>query len=244
MEGVLKLNSVTIYLYSLLLAISFLWGSFVAYKKAIESHFEEVRILDTVVLSGFWSFVFGRVMYVLLNPGTFWGNWPRVFFLRNYPGLSHWGLLLGIFLAVWLATRKQKGQVFDLLDLAGLGLTGGMVIYFAGLVFSGSVFAVGAAVASLVVFSLLWKGEQEYRTYEWYKNKKTQARSGFITGVALSYYGLAHFAWQMASPDRKLVGIMADLLLFAGGWVIVYSRSGRSLSDDLKLIKRHGRKKE
>ena len=119
-----------------------------------------------------------------------------------------------------------------------------MVIYFAGLVFSGSVFAVGAAVASLVVFSLLWKGEQEYRTYEWYKNKKTQARSGFITGVALSYYGLAHFAWQMASPDRKLVGIMADLLLFAGGWVIVYSRSGRSLSDDLKLIKRHGRKKE
>ena len=238
----MKIDMVTIYGYNVILALSFLWGSFVAYKKALEAHFDEVQVMDVIVLAGFWSFVLGRLTYVLLNLQLFWNNWARIFFLKNYPGLSHWGLLLGIALALFLVVRKNKQKFFDWLDFAALGLAGGMAIYFAGLAINRNIFALGAAIVSLAVFSFLWKAEKEYRTYAWYKNKKTQAKSGFISGVVLSYYGLVQLAWQLASQDRKIAVVITSILLFVGGWFLVYSRSGRNLSDDIKLISRYGKK--
>jgi len=246
MDGaILKIDTVTIYGYSLVLALSFLWGSFVAYKKATEAHFDDLEILDAVVLSGFWAFVLGRLTFALLNWGTFWGNWQRLLFLKNYPGLDHWGLLLGIVVGIYIITRKSKQKFFDWFDYAMLGLVGGMGVYFAGLSFKGlSLITIGGALVSLGMFAFLWKAEKEYRTYDWYKNKKTQSKSGFIAGVALSFYGLTHVVLWFFTAGRANWTILVNIALFVGGWVLVYSRSGRSLKDDLKFMKIYGRKKE
>ena len=242
-ESVLKIDSVVIYWYSVVLVLAFLWGSFVAHKKLSEANFEDLQILDLAVMTGFWSFIFGRLAFVLLHIGVFWNNWPRVLFLKNYPGLDHWGLLLGIVLSVYIMNKKTKQRFFDWFDFAMLGVVAAMPVYFAGLVLSNfSWLSVGGALVSLVVFVFLWRAEMSYRTYEWYRNKRTQARSGFIGGTALSFYGLTHLTLQFFSLDKNIVSIMANFLLFVGGWVMVYSRSGRNLPDDLKFITRHGKK--
>ena len=246
MEGaVLKIDTVTIYGYCAILALSFLWGAFVAYKKATEAHFEDVQVLDAILSAGFWSVVFGRLSYVLLNYRIFWNNWPRILFLKNYPGLDHWGLLLGIVLAVYLATKNKKQRFFDWFDFAMLGLVGGMSVYFGGVALGTlSLVSVGGAIVSLAMFIYLWRAEKVYRTYDWYKNNKTQAKSGFLSGVALSYYGLTHIVLLLLTPGRALWVVGVNFLLFVGGWVLVYSRSGRNLAEDIKFKRIYGRKKD
>ncbi|KKT34924.1 MAG: hypothetical protein UW99_C0026G0008 [Candidatus Collierbacteria bacterium GW2011_GWC2_45_15] len=241
----MKIDTVTIYGYSAILAIAFLWGAFVAYKKAIEAHLDDVHVLDTIVLAGFWSFVLSRLSYVMLNLGLFWGNWPRILFLKNYPGLDHWGLLLGVVVSIMIVTRNYRQKFYDWFDLAMLGMVAGMSVYFAGMAIASlSLLSIGGSLTSLGMFIFLWRAEKVYRTYSWYKNKKTQAKSGFLSGVALSYYGLTHFILLVLSPGARLWVMIVNLLLFVGGFVMVYSRSGRSLSEDLKFKLRHGRKKD
>lgn len=246
MEGaVLKIDTFTIYGYSAILALAFLWGAFVAYKKATEAHFEDTEVLDTIVLSGFWSLFLGRLTFVLLNLKIFWNNWPRVLFLRNYPGFEHWGLLAGIIMAVLVVTKNRRQKFFDWFDFAILGLVAGMSIYFGGLAIGTlNVVAVIGAFFSLGVFVYLWRAEKVYRTYDWYKNKKTQARSGFLSGVGLSYYGLVHAILASLTAPRNLWVVLANGVLFVGGWILVYSRSGRSFREDIKFITKHGRKKD
>jgi prolipoprotein diacylglyceryltransferase len=232
MEGaVLRIETVTVYWYSAILALSFLWGAFAAYKKAVEAHMEDIQVLDTVVMTGFWSFVLSRLIYVLLNINIFWNNWPRILFLKNYPGLDHLGLLLGIVVALLIAGLNRKQKFFDWLDFAMTGMVGGMSVYFAGMmVLNFSWISLAGALVSLGVFVYLWRAERVYRTYGWYKNKKTQSRTGFLSGTALSFYGLTHIILSVLTNPRNIFTLVVNLLLFVGGFVIVYSRSGRNLT--------------
>ena len=242
-DAVLKINSVTIYGFSVVLAVSFLWGAFVMHKKAIEAHFDDFMVLDMVVLGGFWSFVFGRLSFVLLNPGVFWNNWSRVLFLKNYPGLDHWGLLVGLVLVTRLVTKKSEHKFFDWMDLISLGVIGSMSIFFAGmtlLTFSWQIMVL--SVVSLLVFIYLWKAEREYRKYDWYKKRKTEARSGFLTGTSLAYYGLVAVAVGLITVPRTFWVIAGNAILFVAGIVLVYIRSGRQLQEDLKFIFKNAKK--
>ena len=239
----MKIDSITIYGYSVILAVAFLWGAFIAYKKAIEAHLEEIHILDAVVLAGFWSFVLARLIYVLLNFRLFWNNLPRILFLRNYPGLDHWGLLLGIVVALLIITRTHKQKFVDWLDYSMIGMVGGMSIYFAAMAIGAfSWVSVGGALMSLGMFIFLWRAEKVYRTYDWYKNRKTQSRTGFLSGVGLSFYGFTHLMLLLLSGNVGVLALVINASLFVGGFVMVYSRSGRNFTEDLKFIAKHGKK--
>ena len=108
-----KVNSFGVYSFSFLAVIAFLWGSFVFYKKAIESHFDELPVLDTVVFVGFWSFIWGRLTYFLFNLDIFKDHWIRILFLKDYPGLNHWGVIIGILFGLFLTIRYLKVKYID-----------------------------------------------------------------------------------------------------------------------------------
>lgn len=228
-EAIFRINDIPIYSFGLLAVFSFLWGSFVFYKKGIESHFEDKVIFDSVVLSAFWGFIVGRLAFAILNYQVFFGHWSRLFLLTNYPGLDRFGVIIGIALGLWLCLRKNKEKFLDWFDLVVLGVSAGMSVFFAGL----AVIAfrwqfIVLAFLYFVFFILFWNIEGKYRTFGWYRKKKTSARSGFITGLSIASWGalflvekllLTSFVWQ--------IGLWACVLI-VGGLFLVYIRSGKT----------------
>ena len=242
-EMLFKVNSFAVYSFSLLVVFSFLWGSFIFYKKAIESHFEELPVLDTIVFIGFWSFIWGRVFFFLLNLAVFKDHWIRIFFLKDYPGLNHWGLIAGLLFGLFLSLKNLKTKYVDWLDLVMLGMLGGLPVYFAGLcLVSFTWYNLALAVLLSIAFGFFWKAENDYRTYSWYRYKKTQAKTGFLSGSGLVVFGIVNILVQIFG-NWSLIEVLLDISLIVAGIVLVYIRSGRTVKEDIKIVSKYGRKK-
>jgi hypothetical protein len=242
-EAIIRINNIPVYGFGVLAVFAFLWGSFVFFKKTSESHFEDRSILDSVVLSAFWGFILGRVVFALLNMGMFGNHLSRLFLLTNYPGLDRFGVIAGIAFGLWLCLRKIKGKFMDWFDLSALGITAASAIFFAGLallVFMWQFIVI--SVLYLAAFIYFWNVEGKYRIFDWYRNKKTSARSGFIAGFSISLWGLLFLAEKFLTRSYLWpVGVWSGIL-FVGGLVLVYIRSGRTVADDIKNILKHGKK--
>lgn len=244
-ESVFRLKDIFFYGFGLLTVFSFLWGSFVFYKKAIESHFEDMNILDAIVISAFWAFIGGRIVFGILNWGTFASHLPRIFLITDYPGIDRWGAVMGIALGIGLTIRKIKAHFLDWFDLACLGILGGETIFLTGLlVLTRSFNYLILAILELAFFSLLWQMEDKYRTYGWYRGKRNSARSGLISGFAISFWGVSAGLQQILFKEITNGGVFWAGLLLVGGLILVYIRSGRTVAEDIKNIfkSKNGRK--
>lgn len=223
----------TVYILSLSVVLAYFWYSFVVYKKGLEYRYAPESLLDLAVLSGVFAWLGARLSFVLFHWATFEANWLRVFLLLAYPGYDYFGLLVGLVVGVaWLA-RRGEIKLSDGSDLVGLGLSGAIAFERLGRVFSGQVtlvFGVPAEILQaflfLLIFVWLWKLEGEYRTFEWYRFRKTQAKSGFIFGAFLFLSGI------VIGFNSVQLGVASILV----GIAVVYNQSGRSLSYDVKLL--------
>lgn len=241
-EVLLTLNGFSVYTLSFFIVIGFLWYGFIVYKKGQEYHYGEDTLLDFVISSGILAWVFGRLGFVLENIGTFKDNLLRVIFLHSYPGYSFWGLLLGLSIANKIMAKKSEVKTYEGLDLIGLALPAGMALERIGRVLSGEVHLVMnvpielfEALLFLVIFVWLWKLEKEYRTFEWYRYRKTQARPGFIFGMFLVLGGLG-FIVTGVYPKLIAVQVIQGVIGLIAGIVTLYRRSGRALSHDLSIL--------
>ncbi len=242
-EAILRINNISIYGFGLLAVLSFLWGSFVFFKKANESNFEDKLILDSVVLSAFWGFILGRIAYSILNLATFWNHWSRLFLLTNYPGLNQFGVIAGLAVGLWLCIRKTKEKFLDWFDILILGIFSGSSIYYAGLAIMVFMWQfVVMSVLFLLTFVYFWNIEKRYRTFDWYRNKKTSAKSGFIVGFSLSMMGLHYLLDRLILNNYSWKAGLWCGMLFVGGLILVYIRSGRTINDDLKIILKNGKR--
>ncbi len=221
------------YTLSFSVVLAYFWYSFVVYKKGLEFRYAPESLLDLAVLSGVFAWVGARLSFVLFHGATFQANWLRIFLLLAYPGYDYFGILVGLVVGVAWLSRRGEIKLSDGLDLVGLGLPGAIAFERLGRVFSGQVSLVFGipgeilqAFLFLLIFVWLWKLEGEYRTFEWYRFRKTQARSGFIVGSFLFLSGMV-----IAFGDIFL-GIGSILV----GVVVVYHQSGRSLNNDVKLL--------
>lgn len=238
MGEIIALSGLSIYTLGLVVVFCFFWGSFVFYKKGIESHFEENTLFDLIVLSAFWSFIFGRIFFFLSNFSSFAGHWTRIFLLVNFPGVDRWGGLFGVVASVFFWVKKKKGKYFDYFDFVVLGYLSAISYYWLGVNFINFYWQnILLAVFNFLAFLVFWKLEKSYRLISWYRGNKTFARSGFVTGfgvVVISFGYLLELAIfrQMNSLAMLWFGILLIL-----GLAIVYIRSGRLLVDDIKTLK-------
>lgn len=242
-EALIRLNDIPVYGFGILVVLSFLWGSFVFYKKAVESHFDDKIVLDVVVLAAFWGFIIGRLVFSIFNVSLFWNHWIRLFLLSNYPGLDRFGVLIGFAFGLWLCVRKVKGKFFDWFDLLSLGITAGVSVFFAGLgLFSFTWQMAVTAFLLLLGFVFFWRMEGRYRTIEWYKAGRSSSRSGFISGFLVSLWGAVYFIEVLLTKTLDLRSSLWSAALFVGGFVIVYIRSGRTLQEEFRNILKNGKK--
>lgn len=223
----------TVYILSLSVILAYFWYGFVVYKKGLEYRYAPESLLDLAVLTGVFSWMGARFSFVLTHLPTFQTNWLRIFLLSAYPGYDYLGLLVGLVVGLSLLSRRGEVKLSDGLDLSGLGLSGAIAFERLGRVFSGQVTLIfGApleilqAFLFLLIFVWLWKLESEYRTFEWYRFRKTQAKSGFIFGSFLFLSGI------VVGVNSISLGVASVL----AGTVVIYRQSGRSLSYDVKLL--------
>ena len=224
----------TVYILSLFVVLAYFWYCFVVYKKGLEFRYTAETLYDLVLLSGALGWLFARLGFAIEHFSVFKVNFLRLVLLSEYPGYNYLGLVIGLVLAVTILARREEIKSYEGLDLLGLGLPGAMAFERLGRVFSGEVRLVWQlpvellqALVWLLVFVWLWRLEKEYRTFSWYRFRRTQARPGFIFGSFLFLSGLV----MMLSNSWPL-GLFGLIL----GAIIIYGRSGRSLSHDVKLL--------
>lgn len=232
-EVLVNIGRLSVYTLSLSVVLAYFWFGFVVYKKGLEYRYAPESLLDLAVISGIFSWVGARLSFVLTHLSIFQTNWLRVFLLSAYPGYDYWGLLVGLVVGLSLLSRRGEVKLSDGLDLSGLGLSGAIAFERLGRVFSGKitlVFGVPMEILQaflfLLIFVWLWRLEGEYRTFGWYRFRKTQAKSGFIFGSFLFLSGI------VVGFNNLLLGVASVL----AGIVVVYNQSGRSLNQDVKLL--------
>lgn len=204
----------------------------------MESHFEDDMVLDLIVLSAFWAFIFGRIGFGITHFSVFVGHWMRIFLLINFPGVERWGALIGILCACLYWLRKKKGKYFDYLDLVTLGYFSGVVYFWLGINFINFYWQnMVLAVINFLAFVLFWKLEKTYRLISWYRSNKSFAKSGFVSGFGLSAIGLLYFLETVLFRQMGSLSTIWSICLLILGLLIVYIRSGRTLADDIKTLK-------
>lgn len=237
-DYVFNIGGVSIYGLGILISFCYLWGAFVFYKKAIEEHFGEEPLLDIIVLSAFWGFIFGRIGYVLLHMDIFWKHFSRILLIFNYPGVDRWGALIGMILgALWVA-NKMKYKFVDLLDCLALGVLAGNSFFWVGISIIGFRWQfVVLGILYFLMYVVFWHLSKTYRLIDWYRAARTSARSGFVSGFSVFVLGAVFLLEVLMLSKLNLVVVLWSLLLIVLGLVMVYIRSGRVLKEDINSLK-------
>ena len=259
----LSIGSFKIYSYGIFMALAFLVGSFVVFRKAKEEAFDEGKIFDGIFTTTLFGLVGARAYFILLHFDQFGFNPLKWLWLTRYAGLCFHGGLLGGALGLFLFTKREKWDFWQAADIAVFGLALGQVIgkigcflngcgygqptnFFLGVKFLGLAerrhpTQIYEAVLVFFIYYFLLRLERKYRLFEWYKGKKDKAAPGFLSLVYLIFYNLARiFLENLRGDSLYWMGIKTaqlvsgTILIFA--LIVLYYRSGRGLSEDKRLL--------
>lgn len=239
--------------FAISLILAWLFGSFVFWQRAREENYDEQVLLDLIFISTAWSFVGARLGYILIHFDNFGLNlyyWAAVW---SKPGFFWLGWIGGILLAIIKFCREKNWELFEVLDLAVIGVSLSQAIVNLGFFFGGGTIGrvtqlpMGIVYAGLFEkrhpvggygfllwlagFSLLWWLEGKYRKFEWYQKHKGDARPGFLVFSYLIMLGLFGLILALVSEPTYLVyGVNMDtgirlvaVMIGIGGLI---SRSG------------------
>jgi len=259
-----KVGPFTAHSMGIMMAIGVLFGLFVSWKKAKESHVDDNRFFDVAFLTLFWGLVGARVGYILMHFGEFGMNPLKWVWLTNYVGLSFWGALVGV--VSFLIVRLWKGEedLFLWLDYLSLGMLAGIPWGFLAAFLNGSYMGMEVdgfwglrfpgydrgvlpiqivmMLVYVVFFVWWWRMEGEYRMLSWYRAGRVAAKTGFLWFGFLIFVGFSFGLASFFRGEQALVfGVSVDLIgsVVCGvvGVVGLYRRSGRRLRDDLRRKK-------
>lgn len=236
-------------------AVAFLTSAFVFWKKTREEYYQPEQAFDAFLLSSLVGLVSGRLGYIILNIQQlgfkFW-SWLNVFGQAgSWLGLG----LLGASLFLARRAKRQKWDVFEVLDFWVLALSAGLVLQSLGNFLAGTGFGFETnlpwgmvfprvfakhhpaqlylAIFYLVLYIYLYWVEYHYRTFAWYRAGKKTAQTGFLTSLFLVANGVMSLVLGLVRPARLMVGgvsldWVAALGLIVWGVVLFYRRSGRT----------------
>ena len=113
--GILK-----IYTLGVFLVLGFLAGAFVLWKNIKLTSYKEEEIFDSLFIGILGALLGGRLLYVILNFEKFGFDILRFILINGYPGLSMFGALNVIYLALSLVYLKTSINTAQKKGLASL----------------------------------------------------------------------------------------------------------------------------
>lgn len=243
---ILQIGPITISAFGVLTALGFFFGSFSAWKRGKEEHLEEDSLMDAILLVVLISLIFSRIWYVFLN----WQKQILILDLINNPGFSWQGAGLAGLVSLAFVCQKRKWDFFKITDLSVFGLTLGLILGKLGVFLSQTsfewVFLMETGLL-ILVYRLLLIFDKNYRTYEWYKDKRGEAKPGFLITSFLTMTTLIFLiskiiqSWPKFFTPEKIIDLFILILVLA----VFYFRSGdRNLTINLPSFKKGRRVKQ
>ncbi len=119
--------------YGLMMALSFLIGSYFFIKNGKEKRISENLLFNTIFAVIISGIIGARLLFVLTNLGFYLQN-PLLIIRIDQGGLAFYGALLGGVIGGWVIAHLNKLRLHDFLDLAVPGLSiGYMLVRFANI---------------------------------------------------------------------------------------------------------------
>lgn len=112
---IFTIGSFNVYAFGFFLAVAFLVSTFIVWKNAKES-LTEVEYFDAYLYTSFAALISARVVYIILHFNSFGLNFLKYIVVRETPGLSLLGGLLGGLIYFFWYTRNRQ-NFWKLLDL-------------------------------------------------------------------------------------------------------------------------------
>lgn len=108
-----------VYAFGFFLALAFLFSTYIVWKYAKDT-LEEEEYLDAYLYTCLSALICSRIVFILLHFSDFGLNFLKYIVVRQSPGLSLLGGLLGGVIYLFIYTRKRKENFWKYLDLFSL----------------------------------------------------------------------------------------------------------------------------
>lgn len=105
-----------VYTMGVFLVLAFFWSTFMLWRLVRLSSFKEDDMFDALFNSLLVGLLFGRLVYVILHFGEFGFDLLKFILVNGYPGFSLYGMLLGIFLMLYLWATSRKVKFSEMVD--------------------------------------------------------------------------------------------------------------------------------
>jgi len=129
----ISLGPLDIRWYGLMMALSFLIGSYFLIKNGKEQGISENTLFNMIFAVIILGIVGARLLFVLTQLDFYLQN-PAFIFRIDHGGLAFYGALLGGLIGGWFVARLNKHRLHDFLDLSVPGLAVGyMLVRFANI---------------------------------------------------------------------------------------------------------------
>jgi len=251
----LSLGPVKIYTFSVVLVLAFFLVGYIFWRKGREEHFPEDELFDGYLLALLVGVVASRLGFIVFHFGNFGLDAWKWFNLLAYPGIIPLFGLLASFLVLYRFAQRQKWDAFEFLDFAAIAAAFGFALIWLGLFLDGTSFGNATSlpwgmsfplvfdkhhptqlyglISYALLFVYLYWVESRYRTFEWYRDKRHSAQTGFLFCVFCMMYGAVGVVMGFLMPPQLMVfGVALDIpvriLLFMYGFILLFVRAGRS----------------
>lgn len=235
-------------IHIILVIVAFVIGAFLLWRSLEREHVDELPLfVDRLLISVVLAQLLSKVPYLLLNFALFLRD--PVVVLRDSFSYAANEFAIPLFLVVlFLSLQSVWKDRLALLDyivsaislLLGLLFAVETVFGFFGLFFVDATPATYQAIimsgVGSVFFFILARAllllEQRYRTFFWYRYRRSSAQSGFVLAVFISAFGIYGAMRVIALlpfsvTPLQFAELLASLIAILSGFIIIYVRSGR-----------------
>lgn len=243
---IFKIGPIVISTFGIFAALAFFVAAFFFWCKAREEHYEEIAIMDGIMLVATAGLFFSRFFFSLNNHLQA----VEILDLVKKPGFSFHGALFGGVISMFLFCFKKKWEFFKIADLSVFAFTAGLILIKLGLFFayyqpSKQIipYSLLESIFYIFFYRFLLKLEKNYRTYEWYKNKRGEANPGFLFLIFVFVILLFNIIKSILKQGKNYFfqfsfWLDVGLLIISG--LVFYLRTG----DNLTLLNNWFIKKE
>ncbi len=227
---ILQIGPVVISTLGVFMALGFFFASFLIWQKGREEHYEEVLLMDGILLVTLASLMAARVWFVILNLKE------QIYLLDlvGNPGFSWQGALIGGIISLGFYSHSQKWDFFKVADSVAFGLVIGLIFAHLGQFLSQfqfnkllSFIPLVKALLLIIIYRLLAVFDKNYRTYEWYKNKRGETNTGFLFLSFLLMVNFLDLVGGILSDWPRFFNLELSIngLIFLGAIFVFYLRA-------------------
>lgn len=250
----LSVGPISISSFGVFLALALIVSLFTIWRVGKAYDVDEERLTSLTVLTFLGGLIGARILAVGLNLELF-NNIERVLEINRYPGLSFWGGLIGGLLTFWLLTARGKLKFWSLADFAAAGFVVGAAVGNLGCFLGGCGYGIisdspiSVSVVGLVGHRLPVSLVEAGTLYILFRSLWRQVirfhYSGQVLANGLIWLGIIKFISEFFRGDKVAInqyinlslGHILALLMVILGVTVVYSRSKRTLGEDLQSVK-------